>query len=73
MVSLLLDHVFVKFKTCEGCAENSRVIFVMFDLVLVVFLDDVVDVHHNSCCCCVYFIKGDILMPIKLMVVCSGG
>ena len=68
MVSLLLDHVFVKFKTCEGCVENSRVIFVMFDLVLVVFLDDVVDVLHNSCCCCVYLVKGDILMPSKWVV-----
>ena len=70
MVSLLLNHVFVKFKICVGCAENSRVMFVLLDFVLVVFLDDDVDVHHNSCCCCVYFIKGDILMPRKIMVVC---
>ena len=48
---------------------------VFVDFVLVVFLDDVVVVLHNFYCCCVYFIKGDgdILMPIKLMVVCGSG
>ena len=54
-------------------AEISCVRWVLVDFVLVVFLDDVVVVHHNFCCCCVYFIKGDILMPIKLMVVCGSG
>ena len=43
---------------------------VLVDFVLVVFLDDVVVVLHNFCGCCVYFSKGDILMPRKIMVVC---
>ena len=46
---------------------------VLFDFVLVVFLDDVDVVLPNVCCCCVCIDKGDILMPIKLMVVCGSG
>ena len=73
MVSLLVSHVFDKFKICVECGRNSWVICVMLDLVFVVFIDDVVVVLHTFCCCCVYIVKGDILMPRKLVVVCSGG
>ena len=73
MVSILLNHVFIKFNFDMGLAENSRVVCVMFDLVLVVFLDDVVVAHHHPCCCCVYLGKGDLLMPRKIMVVCCVG
>ena len=45
----------------------------MLDLVFVVFIDDVVVVLHTFCCCCVYIAKGDLLMPRKMVVVCSGG
>ena len=73
MVSILVTHVFTSFKTCVRLAEISRVRCVLFDLVLVVCLDDVVVVCHNLCCCCVHDVKGDILMPREIRVVCSGG
>ena len=50
-------------------AENSCVKCVMFDFVLVVFLDDVVVALHNICCGCVYIVKGDILVLRKIVVV----
>ena len=65
--------VFLLNFCCVGCSRNTWVICVMLDLVFVVFIDDVVVVIHTFCCCCVYIVKGDILMPRKLVVVCSGG
>ena len=53
-----------KFPLCEVC---------VFDFVLVVFLDDVVDALHNICCGCVCLDKGDILVLRKSVVVCYSG
>ena len=53
MVSPLANHVFTSFKHVCKVAEISWETCVMFDFVLMVFLDDVVVDLHNICCGCV--------------------
>ena len=45
----------------------------MGDLVVVVFLGDVVVVVGYVCCCCVCTCKGDLLVLLNMLVVCIGG
>ena len=35
-----------------------------------VFLDDMVVVLHDFCCCCACTYKGEVLVLLKIMVVC---
>ena len=52
-------------------AENPRVCEVYCDFVFGDLIGDVVVVCDDICCCCACGHKGDILVCIKLMIVCG--